>query len=398
MNTVMFGNEPRNELIQYFIHEGRAENRSAVIELGDYTNLADELEDELQRMTSGQVSRIGVKSLVGLGAYGFYVSQNEEGEFTRILLPINPDVIGGPPPTLVIGQTDTTLTYTIGNPEIIDYECFRLIFRRGLFAHEFITYELVGEVDKPFDMEGEYSVTCIGYRNEISEFSKPTEAVEIAVALRPDAPEPDLPDIPDDLEDIINAFIAYHNVHNQAHPDIRELIHSGGDLVSIVPAMTSNSSPAPFEASASSEWDTNYQAWRAFSSNFSPPSIGDCWASAAGSFAVNTGVGNAWLQIDCGQQKRLTRYSLFNRFTSADGSGPRDFSLLGSNDSMSWSVLDIQVDSMENRLGVASRRELNLASTANFRYYRLQITRTFGPAAGVNYTTVGQLQLWSAEI
>ena len=203
MRTVMFGHEPDEPggtLVQYFIDGDLAESRSAMIRQGQYGDLADMLEDDIppRRMTDKQILRIGVKSLVGLGAYGFYVSRDETGVYTRVMIPINWSA-GGPPPTLIIGQTDTTLTYTIGNPDIISYECFRLTLRRGHFAHEFITYDLEGEVEKPFDMEGEYSVTVIGYKNEISEFSKPTEPMEFTVEKRSDAP-PDVPNI--DMEAI----------------------------------------------------------------------------------------------------------------------------------------------------------------------------------------------------
>jgi|GEM_PF-6383156 len=186
MRTAMFGNEPDNRLIQYFIGGSQTANRSAEIILGNYANLYDELEDEATaRITSSNVSRIGVKTLVGLGAYGFYVDAN--GEYSYILIPINPKDEGNAPPELLsLSQTDTTIIFGIRNPDIIEYETFRLTFRQGLFAFEFITYELDGEIEKPFDMEGDFSVTVIGYRNEISEFSNPTEAVEFSVTLRVD--------------------------------------------------------------------------------------------------------------------------------------------------------------------------------------------------------------------
>lgn len=181
LNNVQFGHEPNNELVQYFVNDSNLQNRSALVPFGDYTDLV--LHEESARFTRAKVSSFGVKSTVGIGAYGFYM--DEEGKHGVVKVPIN--FTGGmAPPNLIVGQTDLTITYEIGNPDVVNYEAFRLVFRQGEFAYEFITYQLEGEVDKPFGMQGDFIVTCIGYKNEIQDYSQPTPPISINITKRSD--------------------------------------------------------------------------------------------------------------------------------------------------------------------------------------------------------------------
>ena len=179
MSTVQFAHEPNGELVQYYIDGMSANNRSAKITNGNYSGVI--FKEERPRLTFNAVKRIGIKSLTDIGAYGFYIDSNGEYAFVRV--PIN-YAGGSEPPDLAVNQTDTTITYTLSNPSIITYETFRLIFRQDEWAYEFITMDLEGEFEKPFDMEGDFIVTCIGYRKEIQEYSEPTEPIEFSVTAR----------------------------------------------------------------------------------------------------------------------------------------------------------------------------------------------------------------------
>ena len=195
MANAQMGNEPENALVQYYRDGDLLLNKSDMVIFSNYPDL--ELAEEPQRFTKSKVSRFGIKTLVGLGAYGYY--QDEERQSSFVKVPINYMPGTAPPSLLELSQTDKDIIYSIRNPAVIAYEAFRLVFRQGLFAYEFITCDLHGEIEKPFGMEGNFMVQVIGYGNEIQDFSRPTEPVEFAVALRPDS----LPDAPVDIDEII---------------------------------------------------------------------------------------------------------------------------------------------------------------------------------------------------
>ena len=88
MQTAMVGHEPDSTLVQYFQRDERIESKSANVYLGQYGTLEEDLEiDDLSRMTNNLARRIGIKTHVGFGAYGFF--EDIETEYTHILLPIN---------------------------------------------------------------------------------------------------------------------------------------------------------------------------------------------------------------------------------------------------------------------------------------------------------------------
>ncbi len=173
--------EPTNELVLYYEYISAALNRIALVPLGTYDDI--ELIEQPARLTMAKISGYGVKSSVGIGSYGFFV--DEKGENTYVRIPIR-QVSGTTPPTFSVDQTDLTITYAIGNPDLIMYESFRMIFRQGPFAYEFITQDIEGEVEKPFGMHGDFIVTCIGYKNEIQDYSQPTPPININITKRSD--------------------------------------------------------------------------------------------------------------------------------------------------------------------------------------------------------------------
>lgn len=180
-DTAQFGQESDATLVQYFKDFDFLLNRSYKVILGkyDYTKY----KEEPQRFTKTKVSRFGIKNLLGIGAYGYYM--DEEGLIGTIKVPIN-YTEGKVPPSLSTTDQDTTIKYSINNPDLFSYEAFRLVFLQGDFAYEFITYELEGEAEKPFGMFGDFEVSCIGYRNELQDFSVPSESINISIVQRSD--------------------------------------------------------------------------------------------------------------------------------------------------------------------------------------------------------------------
>lgn len=177
----MVVHEPNNELVVYYEYIGAVLNRIALPVLGTYDDLV--LTEQPARLTMAKISSYGVKSSVGIGSFGFFV--DEKAEHTYIRIPIR-DISGLASPTFSVDQTDKTITYSIMQPELILYESFRMVFRQGLLAYEFITYDILGEVEKPFGMQGDFVVTCVGYRNEIQDISQPAGPLNINITRRSD--------------------------------------------------------------------------------------------------------------------------------------------------------------------------------------------------------------------
>ena len=182
--------EPNSDVVVYYQtpKEAYMHNRSDNVELGKWGEV-EFADDDFIRFTHDQVTRFGVKSAIGIGGYGFYVDKGMG--YTHIRIPINRDD-GQEPPTFTVGQTETTITYTVANPIPSDqrnpvlYESFRFEFIQGKFSYEFITYDKAGEFEKPWDMNGAFEVRVRGHRNEIQNFSRWTRLQDITITLRPD--------------------------------------------------------------------------------------------------------------------------------------------------------------------------------------------------------------------
>jgi len=95
--------------------------------------------------------------------------------------------------------------------------------------------------------------------------------------------------------------------------------------------MTSNTTPSPLVASASSEFNTTLQAWKAF--NGTTTDLNDAWITTSG-------VTNGWVQINYGRPMRLNTVMISPRnYTDFNLSSPKDFNILGSNNGDSFDLL-----------------------------------------------------------
>ncbi|MBD3815429.1 MAG: discoidin domain-containing protein [Halothiobacillus sp.] len=149
---------------------------------------------------------------------------------------------------------------------------------------------------------------------------------------------------------------------------------------SLVPAMTSNTAPAGYVASASSEY-SGYPAYRAFNGIKSPADNIDAWITAAGVYA-------GWLRIDLPAAKGVTSYSITSRGDT--GADPSDFTLEGSNDGGgTWTALDTR--SGETGWATGSTRSYELDASqmaATYNSIRLNITASGTPDS---YLAIGEL-------
>lgn len=142
--------------------------------------------------------------------------------------------------------------------------------------------------------------------------------------------------------------------------------------------MTSNTTPPPFVASASSVAAPSTQPWCAFSSDGDESDILQ-WAS---------GFPAAWLQMDfgAGAEIRLTRYTLFFLEVFFPNRIPKDWTIQGSNDQSDWglNILDTRVNQIVNvhvTQRIRTTYECNgdpVLLSSPWRYLRMDITENNG--------------------
>lgn len=170
---------------------------------------------------------------------------------------------------------------------------------------------------------------------------------------------------------------------NQHNVNFNKILLSSGDKIKSIKTkvfetkMTSNSSPSPLTASASSIFSVDFSAYRAFTGT-----------STSYSWITMSGTVTGWLQIDFGEKK------VFNKliFTSRDAIGvnsqdaPKDFNILGSNDGISFELLKeikAQTGWKNNEI-----RVYNFNNTKSYRYYRVQVLTN----NGYTYSAIGDLK------
>lgn len=158
---LMMGNEPNNDIWQYYTHDGRAGDKQSNVGTSNYDNLV--WKKETRHLTTQKVRNIGIKTFPQLGAVGFYTLLNEER--SKILAPIHIRAKKLTQPTFTIEETDTQFIFTIEPPADVTYICYRVILRLGDFATEYVTYDTALTVDKPYP-PGTYDIYCVGYVNE----------------------------------------------------------------------------------------------------------------------------------------------------------------------------------------------------------------------------------------
>ena len=155
--------------------------------------------------------------------------------------------------------------------------------------------------------------------------------------------------------------------------------------------LTSYASHPPFVVSASSELDASSQAWRAFDG---------IWGADAPTAWVRSGdgqsAGQEWLQIDLGAQVAVSWYGITVAGTAPPGeqppadSAPRAWTMQGSNDGASWTVLDTEYDIF----WPCGWTQVYPLPTTSWRYFRLSVTSTHG-GSGVA-VAIAQLFLYTA--
>lgn len=134
--------------------------------------------------------------------------------------------------------------------------------------------------------------------------------------------------------------------------------------------MTSNTAPAPFEASASSIYNSTFNAWKAF--NGTNVSNQDCWVTP-------NNIVNGWIQLNFGRNVKVNTVKLTSRFGGYETQSPKRFQILGSNDGISFDLLT-EFNNQKNWITNETRKFI-FFNEKEYQYYRINILENNGGIA-----------------
>lgn len=149
-------------------------------------------------------------------------------------------------------------------------------------------------------------------------------------------------------------------------------------LINQVPVMTSNTAPFGVVTGSGPNYPTE-APWMAFDQN-----IGTQWLGGAFTGSTGNGNPNGILTYDfgSGNAKTITAYRIMGFRPDVPARSPRSWTLEGSNNNTSWTVLDTRTNQPD--WTIQQDRQFSLGNTASYRYYRLVVTATKGGANGEN--------------
>lgn len=130
-----------------------------------------------------------------------------------------------------------------------------------------------------------------------------------------------------------------------------------------IPTMTSNTAPSGV-ASASSEFNSSYAAWRAMNDEAGRP-----WGAAPLP---------SWLQYQFPSAHTVTRYTITTASEGYQDYEPKSWSLEGSNDGAEWVTLDEQADVVDWHMQVSVTKTFDVADPDPYTHYRLVFTASNG--------------------
>lgn len=151
-----------------------------------------------------------------------------------------------------------------------------------------------------------------------------------------------------------------------------------GEFVNLIPAMTSDTIPSGI-ASASSQHSHPYPAWKAFD--------GDVESNANGWIATY-GVLEGWLQYTFPTPTIVDIYRIRNQIGGESTRAPKDWTFEGSNDGITWTVLDTIKDFTFWVMHDFST--FSFKNTTPFYSYRINITANNGSE---DLLTIGELEM-----
>ncbi|MDC9819215.1 discoidin domain-containing protein [Pectobacterium polonicum] len=142
---------------------------------------------------------------------------------------------------------------------------------------------------------------------------------------------------------------------------------------SVVPFMTSDTTPVGYIVRSSSTYDSSTQAYSAFSNKEN-----QIWAART--------VPIQWISIELPNVTEIVSYQIDNRPSGGYNNHPKSWVLQGSTDGNVWVEIHKVTSSNDNNGG--SVRSYNLASPVSYKFYRLYVTEAFTNGAVI----VGKLK------
>ncbi len=142
-----------------------------------------------------------------------------------------------------------------------------------------------------------------------------------------------------------------------------KVFENGKETAVSIPVMSANTLPSG-TASASSEYNANTQAWKAFDGDTTTQ-----WTSAVETKSLG---GTAWLQYDFGYAVRptLMSYRVYGSYRA------KSYSLLGSNDGSAFT--ELSAGTLPNS---SDTLKLTLNAGKRYRIFRLVLTDKYTTAA-----------------
>lgn len=143
----------------------------------------------------------------------------------------------------------------------------------------------------------------------------------------------------------------------------KKLILASDANTSVVPAMTSNTTPTPYTVAVSSSYDSSVPAYKLFDGD-----VGTTWIS------LNQPSSGApqWVRATLPKKTRVSRYQIVNRSNASFINSPTIWTLYGSNDGgATLTVLDTRT-SNNNTAGAV--RTFDIATPGEYTTYQLNVT------------------------
>jgi len=155
----------------------------------------------------------------------------------------------------------------------------------------------------------------------------------------------------------------------------------------IIPTMSSNTTPTGYSTIFSTEYSNFYRAWQAFNPMLAG-GVSDCWASSTGV----TPAAPQWLGITLPEAKTVTGYAIQNRIGDVNNY-PTKWRFQGSNDDgTTWENIVPEIADTDGTVGKV--RTFTVNPTKAYRSYRVYITEQ----AGVNtsFVAIQKMYLYSS--
>lgn len=157
-----------------------------------------------------------------------------------------------------------------------------------------------------------------------------------------------------------------------------------GTAMDVTPKMTSNTTPTPYVASASSVYgnEARYYAYRAF--NGTSVDANDAWLSA--------GIATPqYIMLDFGTPTTVDTVTMLINNPNASTVAPKDFTVQGSNNGTDFTIIKAfsETSWTSNVL-----KTLQLGASVTYRYFKVNITSNNGYSG---YVGISQLRLLSSE-